>query len=102
MRLGFCRICGHIFNDAFNPDHIEYIQDYENSLHFSPRFHQYAETLAADLVKRYGLYEKTIIEIGCGRGDFLKLLCELGKNRGIGFDPSHAPDWDSNATNKSD
>lgn len=99
MRLGFCRICGHIFNEAFNPDHIEYIQDYENSLHFSSRFQQYAETLAADLVKRHGLYEKTIIEIGCGRGDFLRLLCELGNNRGVGFDPSRAPDWDSNTAN---
>ena len=100
MRLGFCRTCGHIFNDAFNPDHVEYIQDYENSLHFSPRFNQYAETLAADLVKRYELYEKTIIDIGCGQGDFLTLLCELGGNRGIGFDPSHSPDWDSDKTNK--
>lgn len=99
IRLGFCRICGHIFNDAFNPDYTEYIQDYENSLHFSPRFQQYAKTLAADLVKRYRLYEKTILEIGCGRGDFLKLLCELGNNHGIGFDPSHAPDWDPNTTN---
>jgi hypothetical protein len=95
MRFGFCRVCGHIFNDAFDPDQIEYVQDYESSLHFSPRFQQYANTLAASLIKRYGLYEKTIIEIGCGRGDFLTLLCKLGGNRGIGFDPSHAPDWHS-------
>ena len=100
MRLGFCKFCGHIFNDAFNPYYIEYVQDYESSLHFSPRFQQYAKTLAADLVKRYGLYEKSIIEIGCGRGDFLTLLCELGGNRGIGFDPSHAPDWHSSGANK--
>ena len=100
MRFGFCRVCGHIFNDAFNPDHIEYVQDYESSLHFSPRFQQYVNTLAASLIKRHGLYEKTIIEIGCGRGDFLTLLCELGGNRGIGFDPSHAPDWHSNGADK--
>jgi len=100
MRLGFCSICGHIFNDAFNPEHLEYIQDYENSLYFSPRFRQYAETLAAGLVKKHELYEKTIIEIGCGRGDFLTLLCELGGNRGIGFDPSHAPDWDLRQSNQ--
>lgn len=99
MRLGFCHSCGHIFNDAFNSEDTEYIQDYENSLHFSPRFQQYAETLAADLVNRYRLYQKTILEIGCGRGDFLKLLCGLGNNRGIGFDPSHSPDWDPNTTN---
>ena len=55
--------------------------------------------MAADLVNRYRLHEKTILEIGCGRGDFLRLLCELGHNRGIGFDPSHAPDWDPNTAN---
>jgi SAM-dependent methyltransferase len=28
------------------------------------------------------------MEIGCGRGDFLALLCELGGNFGVGVDPS--------------
>ena len=40
------------------------------------------------------LHDKDIIEIGCGDGDFLKLLCKLGNNRGYGFDPSHVPDLD--------
>jgi hypothetical protein len=29
------------------------------------------------------------LEIGCGKGDFLALLCELGDNRGIGIDPAY-------------
>ena len=29
------------------------------------------------------------MEIGCGNGEFLTLLCELGENRGIGFDPAY-------------
>jgi SAM-dependent methyltransferase len=92
IRLGFCRGCGHIFNLAFNPGLMEYTQDYENSLHFSPRFQGYAESLAARLIERYDLHGKDIIEIGCGKGDFLRLLCELGDNRGVGFDPSYVPE----------
>jgi hypothetical protein len=76
---------------AFDPNLMEYSQDYENSLHFSPRFQVYAAGLATRLIERYSLHGKTIIEIGSGSGDFLKLLCELGDNRGIGFDPSYSP-----------
>jgi SAM-dependent methyltransferase len=92
VRLGFCGDCGHVFNLVFDPALIEYTQDYENSLHFSPRFQSYAEWLAARLVDRHDLHNRDIIEIGCGKGDFLKLLCELGGNRGVGFDPSYVPE----------
>jgi len=98
IRLGFCGHCGHIFNLAFNPELMEYTQDYDNSLHFSPRFQGYAELLAARLVDRYDLQDKDIIEIGCGKGDFLRLLCELGKNRGVGFDPSYVPEQNADAS----
>jgi hypothetical protein len=48
------------------------------------------------LVARFGLAGKDILEIGCGKGEFLLLLCKGGRNRGVGFDPSyrfdrHAP-----------
>jgi hypothetical protein len=94
MKLGFCKNCGHVYNYVFNSDIMDYTQDYENSLHFSPRFQKYAEKLAHSLVERYNLYNKDIIEIGCGDGDFLELLCRFGSNRGLGFDPSHVPDLD--------
>jgi SAM-dependent methyltransferase len=35
------------------------------------------------------LYGKDILEIGCGKGEFLLLLAELGGNRGVGFDPGY-------------
>jgi SAM-dependent methyltransferase len=92
MRLGFCQVCGHIYNFAFDPDKLDYTQDYENSLHHSPRFQIYARSLAARLIERHNLYNKEIIDIGCGGGDFLRLLCDLGGNRGVGFEPSSAPD----------
>jgi hypothetical protein len=89
--LVFCGACGHLFNAAFDPQRVEYSGDYENSLHYSTRFQDYATALAEQLVERHQLRGKTIIEIACGQGDFLKLLCSLGGNRGIGFDPGHVP-----------
>ncbi|MFX0133657.1 MAG: methyltransferase domain-containing protein, partial [Candidatus Hodarchaeota archaeon] len=92
IRLGFCRDCSHIYNLAFKPELMSYTQAYENSIHFSPHFQSYAKSLAAQLIDRYDLHGKDIIEIGCGKGDFLRLLCELGGNRGMGFDPGYAPE----------
>lgn len=92
LRLGFCTKCGHIFNTAFDPEAVKYNDNYENSLHFSPVFQDYARGLAVKLIERYSLYEKDIIEIGCGKGDFLLLMSELGGNRAIGFDASYIRD----------
>ena len=88
IRLAFCRSCGYIYNTALDPARLSYDASYDNSLHFSPRFQEYARELAANLVERYALHGKTIIDIGCGNAEFLSLLCQYGSNRGIGFDPS--------------
>jgi len=89
IRLAFCSDCGFICNVAFEPARLEYTQTYENALDFSPRFQDYARSLATRLVKEYSLYKKDIIEIGCGKGEFLVSLCQLGHNRGVGFDPTY-------------
>ncbi len=47
--------------------------------------------LANRLIKNYDLHDKDLVEIGCSKGDFLILLCELGNNRGVGIDPSVVP-----------
>jgi len=44
--------------------------------------------VAKRLVERFDLHDKTVIEIGCGGGEFLRMLCKLGDNDGIGIDPS--------------
>jgi SAM-dependent methyltransferase len=90
IRLGFCSACGFIANLAFQPGRIKYAPTYENSLHFSAHFQKYADELATYLVDRHDLHGKDLIAIGCGRGDFLLMLCKLGGNRGVGFDPSFA------------
>jgi 2-polyprenyl-3-methyl-5-hydroxy-6-metoxy-1,4-benzoquinol methylase len=89
IQLTFCKRCGHIYNALFDRERVHYSQNYENSLHFSPTFQEYAQTLAAHLVEKYLLVGKNLIEIGCGQGTFLDMLCQLGNNRGIGFDRSY-------------
>ena len=92
IRLEFCRNCTHVFNSVFDPTLMMYAQSYENSLHFSPHFQSYVSALAAHLIDQYDLRSKHIVEIGCGQGEFLRLLCDRTANQGIGFDPSYTPD----------
>ena len=89
-RLVLCRECGHVWNAAFEPDLVHYDEGYENSLHHSGVFTAFADRLAARLVERFDLRGRTLVEIGSGQGDFLRQLCRLGGNRGIGYDPSYA------------
>jgi cyclopropane fatty-acyl-phospholipid synthase-like methyltransferase len=88
IELVFCPVCGHIFNKAYDPSRVKYTENYENPLDFSPTFQKYAKWLAKQLISRYKLHGKDIISIGCGKGSFLRLLVELGNNRGVGFDPA--------------
>ena len=92
IELAFCEGCGFIANVAFDPARVDYELRYDNALHFSSVFQNYEQGLARRLVSRYGIRDSHVIEIGCGSGHFLGLLCELGHNRGHGFDPSHDPE----------
>jgi SAM-dependent methyltransferase len=87
IRLILCGECGFVFNRAFDPGRVEYSPDYDNSLEHSPCFRDYAESLANRLVRNHRLSHHLILEIGCGRGEFLLRLCRLGQSSGLGFDP---------------
>jgi len=91
IMLGLCRRCGFIYNTAFDRERVRYSSDCEESQGYSPTFNAFAEKMARDLVDRYGLFKKKIIEIGCGKGQFLKLICAMGQNSGVGFDPAYIP-----------
>lgn len=87
--LRFCRRCGYVFNAAFDPSLLSYSFQYDNTQTHSPYFRDYLESLARYLTKAYSLKNKLIVDVGCGKGDFLRLLCADGLNRGVGFDPSY-------------
>ena len=86
--LGFCKACGFISNMAFDPSKVDYASLAPEEQGFSTTFIAYAQKLATHLIDTYDLHNKHVSEIGCGRGDFLAMLCELGNNYGVGIDPS--------------
>jgi SAM-dependent methyltransferase len=92
IRLGFCPGCGFIANLAVDPSLQNYSHDCEETQGFSPRFRQFADELARELVERHSLRGRTILEIGCGKAEFLAALCRLGDSRGIGIDPAAVPE----------
>lgn len=89
IELIFCHQCGHVYNRSFDSSRMRYDATYDNSLHYSTRFQNYANKLARRLAKTYHLENKRIVEIGCGKGEFLHLLAKNGGNHCIGFDPSY-------------
>jgi SAM-dependent methyltransferase len=91
LSLAFCEACGFIWNRSFDARLVEYSPRCEETQGFSPAFREWQLGLARRLIDRYELRDKTILEIGCGKGEFLELLCELGGNRGWGFDPAYVP-----------
>ena len=100
LELCFCERCGFIQNSRFDPGLLDYTQDYEESQGFSPTFEAFAQGLVDRLVERYGIRNKKVFEVGCGKGDFLSLACKSGSNRGLGIDPGYregrlSPDIDA-------
>ena len=98
--LVFCHTCAHVFNASFDAGRMQYSPQYENALDYSPTFREYLRESAQRLVSTYQLRGKDIIEIGCGRGEFLRLLAQIGQNRCLGFDPSYhsRPDDEQTST----
>ncbi len=90
VRLAHCSHCGFISNIAFDAALTEYSGRYEETQAYSPTFNSFHDKLARTLVARHGLQGKDLIEIGCGKGEFLRLLCSLGGNKGLGYDPGYS------------
>ena len=90
IHLGYCNHCGFVGNMAFQPEVQEYTQKkYESTQAYSPTFNTFHRNLAQRLIDQYDLTGKSVIEIGCGQGEFLALLSQLGNVRGYGFDPAY-------------
>jgi ubiquinone/menaquinone biosynthesis C-methylase UbiE len=88
VRLALCNGCGFVTNTAFDPKWSAYSPNYEDQQSFSPTFNSFAGQLAAQLIERHALDGKRAVEIGCSKGDFMALLCEMGGMETVGIDPS--------------
>jgi SAM-dependent methyltransferase len=91
LELRVCTRCAFVFNAAFDPAKVRYGKDYDNTQTCSPCFAEYVGELARHLLTTKGIQNSRIVEVGCGKGHFLRRLVEeetMG-NRGYGFDPSY-------------
>ncbi len=91
ITLAFCNNCGFIYNSSFDTTLDYYTQGYEDQQGFSPTFLKFISGVTNRFIDRYDMRNKSVIEIGCGKGDFISLICELGNNKGIGIDPAWVP-----------
>jgi SAM-dependent methyltransferase len=89
LRLGACGGCGFITNTAYDAALQDYATSYEETQGFSPRFREFSRDLAARWIDRYDLRGKQVLEIGCGKGEFLVDMCELGVRSATGVDPAY-------------
>ena len=91
ISLSLCETCGFVFNSTFEGGKQDYFHDYVSTQAMSPVFNSFHKRLAEDLIDRHDLHDRNVVEIGCGQGEFLELLCGLGGNHGTGFDPAYEP-----------
>jgi SAM-dependent methyltransferase len=91
LTLGFCPSCGFVANSIFDPTVHEYSSSCEETQGFSPTFNAFSRRLASRWVEQYGLKGKRVLEIGCGKGEFLAQMVEAGVAGGIGIDPAYVP-----------
>ncbi|MDO8492263.1 MAG: class I SAM-dependent methyltransferase [bacterium] len=83
------RQCGFVFNADFREKLVDYSMEYDNTPDYSSRFHNYVKDIARRLYGEHRLEKKSVLEIGCGKGNFLKLLYSLGARDILGFDPAY-------------
>ena len=88
ISLAYCHRCTFIYNRSFDANRIFFEPGYEASLAHTATFRAYIENLVGQLIDDYQLSGKSVLEIGCGDGYFLRQLCRRGDNRGVGIDPT--------------
>ena len=91
ISIRFCQDCGFAFNAVFKPELVDYAAATEESQHFSGTFNAFANRIVEDIAQSYELSEQKVLEVGCGKGDFLLALCQATGAVGLGVDPGYLP-----------
>lgn len=71
---------------------MSYAGNFEESQHFSDTFSAFAKYLASEIARKCAISGKHVLEIGCGKGEFLRELCRVGDATGVGIDPGYRAD----------
>lgn len=89
IRLAICNNCGFVYNYSFDKSLLQYNECYDNTQSYSRFFQTYIDGIIQFLTGNYDISGKCIVEVGCGKGTFLKQIVEATNSRGFGFDPSY-------------
>jgi SAM-dependent methyltransferase len=80
-----CRSCG-LVQHALTP--VCYYRDVIRAVAFSPEMAEFRAAQLADWLKRTELTDKPVLEVGCGRGEYLELLKRAGAAHVSGLEAS--------------
>ena len=91
LRLAICLECAFVFNQTFELRKLQYSGAYDNTQSCSSFFKEHLRQLVDHLIYEKGMRNRNIVEVGCGKGEFLRALVEIedAHNIGYGFDPSY-------------
>lgn len=91
LDMRYCTACEFVYNGAFDASMLSYGQQYDNTQTHSAAFQEYVADLVRHLLDDCQVRNCQLIEIGCGKGDFLRRLVAdpSANNRGRGFDPTY-------------
>jgi tRNA G46 methylase TrmB len=76
LQVQACRRCGHAFNAAFDSALLVYDEHYNNDVP-SPTFADYYRKIATHFRQQYLPHGGKVLDIGCGKGQFLQTLAEM-------------------------
>lgn len=99
IELKFCPSCGFISNRAFDQKLMGYSEDCQEAQDYSGTFRNWLSKTTQNFIDKYDVHGKKIIEIGCGKGEFLNQICRMGGNSGIGVDPAYTDNGESENVN---
>ncbi len=75
-------------NILYDSQHVKYDKSYQNNQSLSAAFLKHLDVVSA-IIMRHSKCHSTVIEVGCGKGDFLNQLENKGYTSLIGFDATY-------------
>ena len=89
VTLRQCGSCGLVFNATFEGARIPYDERYENRQGASPSFRAHVDALIQRLGDVPGARGGRLLEVGCGKGEFLRRAAEQLGATAEGYDTSY-------------
>jgi len=89
IELRECAECGLVFNAAYGEGHGFYDSGYENRQSHSKAFRRHLTWLSTLIGAYLDTARPRILEVGCGKGQFLQQLAEMTGGEAEGYDTTY-------------